>query len=139
MYFQAKGANIIEQFRSTCNKILPLSTRTSSKSKTFSDSFVVFKDHDGIGYGSIEAIFHVTPDDIYLIKVNLLKDEKFERLFLDGKEYVNEHIIYGHFSGNQCRIIYQHLMLLRKDVKMMAKTVLFLPDFRICMSHHDKV
>lgn len=84
---------------------LALSTRTSSRSKTFSDSYVVFRDHDELSYGFIEAIFHVIQDDIYLIKVNLLQDKKFDCLLLNGKEYVNEHIIYGHFSGNHCRII----------------------------------
>lgn len=82
-----------------------LSTRTSSRSKTFTDCYVVFKDHEELDYGCIEAIFHITSADIYLVKVKVLQISHFDSLLLNGKQYLNQNIIYGNFSNHQSRII----------------------------------
>lgn len=58
-----------------------------------------------MNYGCIENIFHVTQNQNYLLKVNVLQNIHFDSLQFNGKTYFNEHIIFGEFIENCVEII----------------------------------
>lgn len=85
---------------------LVLSTIRSSKSKTFTDSYVVYKHKNIIKYGVIENIFYVEKQNSYILKIHPLQNTYFDCLTFNGKIFINEYIIYGDMSHNSFDFIY---------------------------------
>lgn len=84
---------------------LKLSTRQSSKSKTFSDSYVVYEHFDQIQYGCIQKIYFIEPQNNYLLKIKPLDNIIYDSLTIGSKIFVNEHIIFGTLSPNQIHLV----------------------------------
>lgn len=70
------------------------------------DSYIVYKStSNAITYGCIQAIFHVPTQNLYLLKVQVLQEPRFDELFLGKQQFTNKHIIYGKFSMDKIEIV----------------------------------
>ena len=81
-----------------------LSTRNSSKSKTFSDSYVIYKHHGKVQYGIIQKIFYVEESRSYLLKIQPLENINYDSLKIGTKVFVNERIIFGTLSDREVHL-----------------------------------
>ncbi len=77
---------------------LILSTANSSKSKTFTDACVVYKQQNIMKYGIIQNIFYIEQQDLHILKIRSLEDTYYDTITFNSKTFVNEHIIYGDIS-----------------------------------------
>ncbi|CAF2233614.1 unnamed protein product [Rotaria magnacalcarata] len=95
----------IKSMKSIVSQHLSLSTENSSKSKTFSDSYVVYQYRNEIQYGIIQKIFYIEQRDFYLLKLRPLQNINYDTLKIGSQVYVNKHVIFGDLSKNEMHLI----------------------------------
>jgi hypothetical protein len=84
---------------------LVLSTAKSSKSKSFSDAYIVYRHQNIMKYGIIENIYYIEQEDLHVLKIRPLQDTYYDTINFNSRTFVNEHIIYGRISNDVCDFI----------------------------------
>lgn len=71
----------------------------------FADCYIVYKHLNQVHYGVIHKIFAIRKNNIYLLKMQPMKNINYDTLTIHSKTFINEHIIFGNLADQEVHLI----------------------------------